>query len=97
MRIGELTFLVVRRIYFFAPSAKGSTGLGISKTCLQLLLPTVGLREGMALLIVLSLTPNVSVMVGGYGRWRLLAVGWHVEARGHRDIQPSSDGRRIRK
>jgi len=56
--------LVVWAIFLFSAAAKGVTGLGFSTTCLALLALTVGLREGMALLIVPSLTSNVSVMVG---------------------------------
>ena len=74
MGIGDLTLseaLVVWAIFFFAASAKGVTGLGFSTTCLPLLALTVGLREGMAMMIVPSLASNVSVMVGA-GNFRVV-------------------------
>ncbi|SDR35572.1 sulfite exporter TauE/SafE family protein [Pseudovibrio sp. Tun.PSC04-5.I4] len=68
--------------FFFAAFVKGATGLGFSTTCLPFLVYAVGLKRGIPLIILPSITSNIFVMmdVGHFKeiahrfRWMLLAT-----------------------
>lgn len=68
--------------FFFAAFVKGATGLGFSTTCLPFLVYAVGLKRGIPLILLPSITSNIFVMVdvGHFKgmvhrfRWMLLAT-----------------------
>lgn len=68
--------------FFFAAFVKGATGLGFSTTCLPFLVYAVGLKRGIPLILLPSITSNILVMVdaGSFRemvvrfRWMLLAT-----------------------
>ncbi|KZL21516.1 Sulfite exporter TauE/SafE [Pseudovibrio axinellae] len=63
--------------FFFAAFVKGVTGLGFSTTCLPFLVYAVGLKRGIPLVLLPSITSNILVMVdAGYFREMVARFRW---------------------
>ncbi len=64
--------MAVAGAFFFAAFVKGATGLGFSTTCLPFLVYAVGLKRGIPLILLPSVTSNILVMVDA-GHFREMA------------------------